>query len=221
MKSKRIEFLQLKIAPFILAIIIKILRRTMRIKFKRKEIMLEMIRNKQPFIFTFWHQRLIMMPYGYTGKNIHVLISMHRDGLMTSNTLKYFGVKSVQGSSTRGGAEGLRKIVKVTKTGADLGFTPDGPKGPARKVKPGVIQTARLTGYPILPVSYGSSRKHVLRTWDKMQLPKFFSKGVFVYGEPFYIDRKITKNEIDSKAEELEDILNKLTDEADTFFNKE
>lgn len=209
------DFLQLKLAPFLLAGYIKFIRLTMRIKFVHKEHMDELVKKGQPFIFTFWHNRLIMMPYGYSGKQVKVLISMHRDGLMTSNTLKYFGIGSIQGSSTRGGAQGLRKIILAARKGWDLGFTPDGPKGPANKVKPGVIQAARLGRLPVLPVSFGSSRKHILRSWDKMQIPKNFCRGVFVYGEPIDVSRNIGKDDIDKYCDRLEKELNRLSDEAD------
>lgn len=209
------DFLQLKLAPFLLAGYLKFIHLTMRIKFVHKEHMDKLVKEGKPFIFTFWHNRLIMMPYGYSGKQVKVLISMHRDGLMTSNTLKYFGIDSIQGSSTRGGAQGLRKIILAARKGWDLGFTPDGPKGPANKVKPGVIQAARLGRLPVLPVSFGSSRKHILRSWDKMQIPKMFSRGVFVYGEPIDIKRNIGKDDIDKYCDRLEKELNRLSDEAD------
>lgn len=209
------DFLQLKLAPLFLAGYMKFLRRTMRIKYIRKEYMERLVAEGKPFIFTFWHNRLIMMLYGYSGKKVQVLISMHRDGVMTSNTLKYFGIDSIQGSSTRGGAQGLRKIILAARKGSDLGFTPDGPKGPANKVKPGVIQAARLGRLPILPVSFGSNRKHILKSWDRMQIPKLFSRAVFVYGKPMEIKRNISKNTIDEYCKMLEEELNRLSEEAD------
>jgi lysophospholipid acyltransferase (LPLAT)-like uncharacterized protein len=213
------NFLQLRLAPLLLAGYIKLLRSSMRLKFVRKEFMDDLIKAKKPFIFTFWHNRLIMMTYGYHGNGVKVLISMHRDGLMTSKTLKYFGVGSIQGSSTRGGAQGLRGVIRSAREGMDLGFTPDGPKGPACKVKPGVIQAARLARIPILPVSFGCKRKHVLKSWDRMQIPKLFTRGVFVYGKPFEVKRDLGKNELEKYSVELEEELNELSKEADNYYN--
>lgn len=221
MKSKMRDFFQLKVAPFLIAGYVKFLRLTLRISYLDRHYMDNLLKQGKPYIFAFWHQRLIMMMYAYKGSYVHVLISMHRDGLMTSNVLKYFGTHSIQGSSTRGGSEGLRKIIKVTRTGSDLGFTPDGPKGPARKVKPGVIQAARLTGLPIIPVSYGASRKHTLRSWDKMNIPKLFSRLVFTYGKPIKVKRGSSKEDIEKYCDKLEKELNRLSDRADRCFNTE
>lgn len=212
-------FLQLKAAPLFLAGYIRFLKATMRMKFVNKEYMDDLIRKRKPFIFTFWHNRLIMMVYGYHGKGVKVLISSHRDGLMTSNTLKYFGIGSIQGSSTRGGAQGLRGVIRAAREASDLGFTPDGPKGPACKVKPGVVQAARLTALPILPVSFGCARKHILKSWDRMQIPKLFTRGVFIYGKPIEIKRNIGKDDLPMYCEKLEIELNRLSEEADNYYN--
>jgi len=212
------NFLQLKVLPLVISTIIRLIRMTMRIDYLYREHMDKLIEKNKSFIFTFWHNRLVMMVYGYAGDEVYVLVSMHRDGVMTTNTLKYFGIKSIQGSSTRGAVQGLKKLIRITRTGADLGFTPDGPKGPPQKVKPGVIQAARLTGLPVLPVSFGSNRKWIFKSWDRLQLPKFFSRGVFVYGKPIYIERDCSRKDIERYCTKLEKVLNGLSEEADRYF---
>jgi hypothetical protein len=216
--KQKSHFFQLKVLPLFIAMLIKFIRLTMRIKYVNADRMFKLLEDKQPFIFTFWHNRLVMMPYGYKGKNVHVLVSQSRDGLMITNTIRHFGIKTVQGSSSRGAVEGLKGIIRIAKKGGDLGFTPDGPRGPACIVKPGVIQAARMTGLPILPVTFGSSRKIVFRSWDKMQLPKLFTRGVFIYGEPIIVPRKLDKKRIDLYSIKLKDSLNKISDEADNYF---
>jgi hypothetical protein len=92
------------------------------------------------------------MPYAYPGPRLVVLSSHHRDAEMLVRILRRFGLDIARGSSTRGGAAGLRAVVKKASLGYDVGLTPDGPRGPRRRVAPGILLEARLCGLPIVPV---------------------------------------------------------------------
>jgi len=100
------------------------------------------------------------MPYSYPKKSVTILISEHRDGEYISRTMERFGFTTARGSSTRNGAMGLREILKALKQGNDAAITPDGPRGPRETVQPGVIAAARLSGVPILPVTFSCSKKN-------------------------------------------------------------
>src|SRR6185503_19809634 len=103
------------------------------------------------YILAFWHSRWVLMPYSYPGGKMAVLLSQHRDAEMLARVLARFGLHTARGSSTRGGFEGLRSIVRMSRDGYDLGIAPDGPRGPRRCAQAGVIAMARLTGLPIVP----------------------------------------------------------------------
>lgn len=134
------------------------------------------------FILAFWHRHLLLMPYAYRGRRIAVLISRHRDGELAARAMQRLGIESVRGSSTRGGAAGLRGLLKKARRGYDLGFVPDGPKGPAGVAKPGVAAAAVATGYPIVPVALAASRCRRVGSWDRMVVPLPFARVHFVYG---------------------------------------
>ncbi len=176
---------------------------------------LEAIRSQgRPYIHAFWHGHLFLMPYAYPGKRIAILISEHRDGEYIARTMERFGHASVRGSTTSGGAAALRKAVRLAREGWDLGFTPDGPRGPRHKVQMGVIAAARLSGLPIVPVAFASSRARTMGSWDGFVLPMPFSRGVFVYGEPIRVASSAREAEMEEARARLEAALGKGTSEA-------
>lgn len=176
-------------------------------------------RNK-PFIVAFWHGRLLMMPYSWPrGRTMNMLISQHNDGELISRTIAHFGLATVRGSTGRGGAGALRTLVRLLAQGDCAGVTPDGPHGPQRKASVGIISLARLSGVPIIPLSYGVSRRRVLPSWDRFVLPAPFARGVFVWGEPIAVARNADADARDRARQAVEDSLNRLTDEADRMCN--
>lgn len=118
-----------------------------------------LVREGRPIIIAFWHGRQLMMPLAYRGAAASILISQHRDGEIIARIMKYFGFSSIRGSSTRGGMQALHKLVAVGHEGQDLVITPDGPRGPACRVQVGVIYLAKVTGFPIVPLTFACSKK--------------------------------------------------------------
>jgi lysophospholipid acyltransferase (LPLAT)-like uncharacterized protein len=104
-----------------------------------------------------------------------MLISQHGDGEIIARIIARFGHQTVRGSSTRGGATALRALIKLGRSGWDLGVTPDGPKGPRQVAKLGVVQLAKATGLPIVPMVFACSKKNSLRagiaTWSRIRSP--------------------------------------------------
>jgi hypothetical protein len=111
-------------------------------------------------IVAFWHGRQLMLPLAYKGRGITILISEHRDGELIARILQAFGLGAVRGSTTRGGARALRQLVRLGRAGADLAVTPDGPRGPRCIAQAGVVELAKLTGLPIVPLTFAASKKN-------------------------------------------------------------
>lgn len=172
--------------------------------------------NNKPIIAAFWHGRLLMMPYSWRrGKPVHVLISQHSDGQFIAHIIKHFGIDSVAGSTSKGGASAFRELIKVLKAGGSVGVTPDGPRGPRMRVGGGIISLARLTGVPILPVTFSATRGPTLRSWDRFLVAAPFSRGVIVWGDPLYVDRNADNETLERIRSDLEDQMNAMTREAD------
>lgn len=161
---KRIEaWLKLSVLPPIGASVIRGLGRTMRMEARGYEQLDALYLESRHIILAFWHAQQLMIPVGYRGTQANVLISRHQDGEIIARIIARFGHRAVRGSSTRGGALALRELIRLGRSGADLVVTPDGPKGPRQVVKMGVIQLARASGLPIVPLAFGCSKKNTLR----------------------------------------------------------
>lgn len=176
----------------------------------------------ESFILAFWHGRLLMMPYCWKkGAPMRMLISQHRDGELIAETIRYFGLGTVRGSSRKGGGQAFRAMVKALKAGAYVGITPDGPRGPRMRAGAGAVSLARLSGAPILPATYAVSRRAVLGSWDRFVLAKPFARGVVLWGEPLYVSRDAEEAECEQARLELERRLNAITAEADRLVGAE
>jgi len=194
---------------------IRLLHVTMRLEFRGREALDRARRESGQYILAFWHSRFAMMPYCYPGQRIAVVISRHRDARLLAEILMRFGYDMAWGSSTRGGVAALRAVVRRMSKGFDSAFTPDGPRGPRRRVQAGVIVAARLSGMPIVPVAFSARPARRLRSWDRTLVPYPFSKGLYLYGEPMRVSRKADEEEQERARVSLEERLDRLTDQAD------
>jgi hypothetical protein len=149
----------IRVIPFIARQIIRLLSLTMKIDFVNYDGVWSMWRDGKNVILAFWHGRLLLMPLIYKGRGISVLVSQHRDGELVARTIKGLGIDSVRGSTTRGWLGGVKRLLRAVKNGRDIAITPDGPKGPRFKAQTGIINIARATGLPIVPMTFGASKK--------------------------------------------------------------
>ncbi|BBK34514.1 hypothetical protein EDC65_2997 [Stella humosa] len=167
----------------------------------------------KPFILCFWHGRLLMIPLAWRrGKSMQMLISAHRDGRLIAEAMQYFAIGTRAGSTKRGGAEALRVMLRTLGAGNSVGITPDGPRGPRMRASPGVVAAARLSGVPIIPVTFGVSRRRILRSWDRFVLALPFGRGVFLWGEAIHVPRD---GDLETYRQRLEQAMNLLSAEAD------
>jgi len=159
-----------------------------------------------------------MMPFAYNGGEIHVLISLHSDGSLISKTVEKLGIHSVRGSSSRGAVSALKEMCRLIKNGKDIAFTPDGPRGPGEYAQMGALMAAKLTGTPVYPVSFSTSRRKILNTWDRFLIPYPFSRGVFICGDAITVPRDADEALMESKRKELQNALIELGEEANNYY---
>jgi len=173
-----------------------------------------------PAVFAFWHEFLPLMPAllllarrqpEYRSVPIHTLVSQHRDGRFIGAVVRRFGILPILGSSTRGGAAGLRALLAVLSNNELIGITPDGPRGPRRQAAAGVAQLAALSGAPVLPCAARTSRRIQLDTWDRMPVPVPFGRGVMVCGPAIRVARHGWKDAVPAIA----DALNQVAERAE------
>lgn len=162
LKKRILRGLTASFAPLIGRMAIRAIAFTMRTSYVGFAPYRKLIAQGNGHILAFWHGRLMMMPYGYQGRGITVLISQHRDGELIAKTIEGMGIECVRGSSTRGWLGGIKGMLRAARNGRDLAITPDGPQGPRYKAQIGVVQLATRTGLPIIPMTFGASKKKLL-----------------------------------------------------------
>tara|TARA_Y100000022_G_C13229527_1_gene366634 strand:+ start:659 stop:1318 length:660 start_codon:yes stop_codon:yes gene_type:complete len=165
-----------------------------------------LLKNKKSIILCCWHGQLLIPFMHLMNKKYYGLASLNRDGELISKIGKQLGWKMLRGSSSRGGSKIFVEIVKILRQPSSVvGITPDGPKGPEKIPKPGVIRAAQKTGAFIVPVSSMSTKNWQFINWHTFYLEKPFGKIFLQYGEPlqfnpdddFEVCKKLFSNAMD------------------------
>jgi lysophospholipid acyltransferase (LPLAT)-like uncharacterized protein len=203
--------MKMRLAGILVSIVVRLLHATLRVRHINEQIPLRI----PHYIFAFWHSHMLLMLHSRWRGPMTVLSSASKDGDLAVAAYKTYGVETVRGSSTRGGQAAMRGVIRRAREGSNLAFTPDGPKGPPRAVKDGVIFAAQMTGLPIIPVAFGAANRKLLGSWDRMVVAKPFSRAVFLYGDPIGVARDANVEEVRLK---LERSLNELARRVETDF---
>ena len=140
--------------------------------------------------------------------------------MITSIAFQYLGMNVILGSSKKGGMQAFRKMVKCLKLGESIAITPDGPKGPKEKVKEGIIKLAQMTNTPIIPLVWVTRKYKIINSWDNFVLPHPFSKGIYSFGKPIYIEKKISINKFELERQNLENEIKRLTKILESRLNR-
>jgi lysophospholipid acyltransferase (LPLAT)-like uncharacterized protein len=170
----------------------------------------------RPTILAFLHQSALAAAGSLRERGIHVAVSRSRDGEHIARVLARLGYgESPRGSSTRGGAEALRGLLRCLRAGGVVAILVDGPRGPARVAKPGAVAAARLAGAPIVPVVLAARPCLRFASWDRMLLPLPFARVRVDYGEPLRVPREAPEFEAEAARARLEEQLVSLTGRLD------
>lgn len=174
-------------------------------------------KDLKPCIYAMWHANQCCI-FGQKDKaNLNVLVSRSFDGeIIARNTIK-LGFKVVRGSKGKKGAvEATMQLIERLKNNENIAMMVDGPSGPAKVVKDGVIKIAKMTGAPIVPVTWYSKDPTFLTlpSWDKFTYPLGYARLVNLYGEPIYVDANSTDEQDEQIRLHLQDVLNELDKQA-------
>ena len=179
------------------------------------------IRNSgAPGIGAFWHRCIFPAVWIWRNRGIVVLNTVNFDGQWTRSVIERLGFGTAQGSSTRGGVEGLAVMAQRLEEGKHVAFTIDGPHGPRYVAKPGAVILARRTGRPISVFHIGVQRGFTfVKSWDLFRLPLPFSRTVMVVAPPIEVSRNCTNEEMQEKLAEMQVALERVRDVAEAWFD--
>ena len=141
----------------------------------------------RPVIYILWHSRILPLLYHRRDEGMALLISRHRDGGYLAELSERWGYRVVRGSSKRGGDVGLLGLVRALKSGAEVALTPDGPRGPPERMKPGALAAAQHAHALVVPSGARASSAWWIESWDRFCVPRPFATVDITYSAPFAV----------------------------------
>lgn len=164
-----------------------------------------------------WHGQTFAAATLFRGLGVWTLISTSRDGEMQNKIFSKFGFNTIRGSSSKGGTRALVEAIRVLKKDTIMAFTPDGPRGPSGVVQPGIMKMAQKSGAALIPSGVAANRKWNLPTWDKYMIPKPFARVVMLFGDPLYVSKGASDEEIEAIRLQFEKAIHDLDAEAEAI----
>lgn len=174
----------IRLAGFLLHWLIRVIGATLKFEVVGRENHTE----DEPLVYCFWHNRIPTATYFWRRRGIVVMSSQSFDSEYIARFIQRFGYGTAKGSSTRGARAGLIQMIRAVRAGKSAAFTVDGPRGPIYVAKPGALLLAAKSGAAILPFSISLDRCWRLKSWDRIEIPKPFSRAVVVIGERLHIE---------------------------------
>ena len=165
--------------------------------------------GKQRFTFSMWHDHIVLAAFSLKTHSLAGLISQHRDGGYLADSVMMAGIRPVRGSTSRGGLEAVRELLSLPEL--HLAMTPDGPRGPRRQMKEGIIYISSRSGRPAVPCALLADRFwSVGGGWTDMIIPKPFSRIVLIAGTPLVIPEETPREELSAWADLLQLEMSRL-----------
>lgn len=213
--------LVIRAAGLALSILVRVIGATMRFQTTGWEHVEQIEKDGKKPIYSFWHDRIVSSTYFFRNRGIIVLSSHSFDSEYTARCIQRFGFGIVKGSSTRGAISGLVGLIRMMKGGLSAAFTIDGPKGPRYEAKAGPVLLAKKTGNPLVPFVIECKRHWTIKSWDRLQIPKPFTRANVIIGEPVYVDPRINDEKLELKRLELQSSLDDLVANGETWRKEE
>jgi len=175
--------------------------------------------GRQP-IMAFWHGRILPATYFFRRRGIVVITSENFDGEWIAGIIERFGYETARGSTSRGARKALLQLTRDMTAGKPVGFTLDGPRGPAGVAQPGAVWLAKATGNPVLPFHLEASRHWTLNSWDRTQIPKPYATVALAVGTPIDVPSDAGEAMQDERRRELETSLEVLRQRASVMLTE-
>ena len=172
--------------------------------------------EQRPRIYVFWHEYILLPLYLRGNCDLAMLLSRHRDADILERVAYHLGFDCVRGSTNRGSIAALRELTRRGQS-MHLTITPDGPRGPRRRLAQGPIYLASKLQLPLVPLGFGYDRPWRARSWDRFAVPRPFSRGRAIMGPAITIPPHLDRAETENCRQRVETLLNRITLEAETW----
>src|SRR5215213_3729631 len=203
--------LAIRAAGVLFPLLIRAVGATLRFQVEGQEHWDEAARDGRLPVYTFWHDRIFAGTYFFRGRRIVIMTSQSFDGEYIARFIQRLGYGAVRGSSTRGGVGALVELTRLVRKGCPAGFSIDGPRGPRHVAKMGAVLLAKKTGQPVLPFGVNADRCWSLGSWDRMQIPKPFSRVRVRFAPPIQVPPDADETALEAKRGELQRALEEVS----------
>jgi lysophospholipid acyltransferase (LPLAT)-like uncharacterized protein len=215
LRSRTLQWL-LSAAAVVLA---KIVFRTLRIRHvcASEEANPFSPRCRKAYIYTVWHDHLLVALFAGRHRRTVALVSKHQDGSYLASALRILGIGAVRGSSSRDGVRAMRELLRL-QPDRNVVITPDGPRGPRRKIKPGLVYLGSRTDRAIVPTAFSCTRYWAVRAgWSTLMIPKPFSTLYAVAGQPIAVPENLGIADRSTVQRKLQDEMDRLSEWAESL----
>ncbi len=192
--------------------LIKLIGKTLRFEVEGLENLQKIEQDGKIPIYATWHNRIFLSVWFLRNRGIVVITSQSFDGEYIARFIQRFGFGAVRGSSTRGGVGALVKMIRLMREDLSMCFTVDGPRGARYVAKNGAILLAKKTGNPILPFLIEPQKFWTINSWDKLQIPKPFTRARVFFAEPISVEKNVDETEIENKRRQLQQKLDETVE---------
>jgi lysophospholipid acyltransferase (LPLAT)-like uncharacterized protein len=192
-----------------------VIARTIRFRVVGLGRMLEYNSTGRGLILAVWHGRTLLPIFYCRNRGFWAIISLSRDGEMQNKIVSRYGYQTIRGSSGKQGIRAFLESVKRIQEGGVLSVTPDGPKGPDRRVQMGTIQLAQRSGCPVVPVGVSARPRRLLGSWDRYMLPVPFGRAGLVFGDLIHLPAGLTEDAAMDWAAKIEVAINDAEQQAE------
>jgi lysophospholipid acyltransferase (LPLAT)-like uncharacterized protein len=202
---------------FLASLLVQAVGRLLLSTYRFTVVNAEGLASEEPRIFTFWHNQLVGCGWLLyrrlvrRGKPLVLIVSLSRDGEVTARAAARTGFLVARGSSNKGGLGALRTARKFIKNErASVLTAADGSQGPIYECQPGTIVLSQVTGAPVVPMAFATRHSWRVRSWDRLVIPRPFSKIFVLFGEPQVYPSRLSTAELEQAAADLKQQLDRL-----------
>lgn len=183
--------MRIRVSPRVVAAVVHPLARAFCSSWRQDRIHGErwdtLVEGGRGFACMLWHEALLPLLWFHRPYHPVIVVSQARDGQYLSDFAEAIGYRLVRGSSSRGAVGALLGAIREMESGAIVALTPDGPRGPRRELKPGVLVAAQRAGVPVIPLHAVADRAWRLNSWDRFGIPKPFARVRVAYSQPIEV----------------------------------
>jgi len=215
-----LERTQLALVSWIVPLLLRLIGCTLRSTMTFEEGAIQGLDEIHPGIFPFWHRCVLPAAWLFRGRHLAVMTSQSRDGEYIARVISRFGFLPVRGSSSRGGQRALMEMNKLLDEGNGVAFTIDGPRGPRYVAKKGPVLLARVSGVAITAFYVAVERAWVLKTWDRLVIPKPFSRVHVGVARKIFVPPNASDDAMERYHAEMQAALERVTTFAEEQFSQ-